>query len=33
MATAMANAMLSAQADDEAIPADIQAELDEMFGE
>lgn len=33
MATAMANAMLSAQADDEAIPADVQAELDEMFGE
>ena len=36
MATAMANAMLSAQSevqDDEPIPADIQAELDEMFGE
>ena len=33
MATAMANAMLSAQADDEAVPADVQAELDEMFGE
>ena len=33
MATAMANAMLSAQTDDEAIPADVQAELDEMFGE
>ena len=36
MATAMANAMLSAKAavqEDESIPADIQAELDEMFGE
>ena len=36
MATAMANAMLSARPEvqeDESIPADIQAELDEMFGE
>ena len=36
LATKMANAMLSARAavqDDEPIPADIQAELDEMFGE
>lgn len=36
MATAMANAMLSARSEvqgDEPIPADIQAELNEMFGE
>ena len=35
LATKLANAMLSVQAgdSDDAVPADIQAELDEMFGE